>query len=518
MTTDLLLIAVPPRWITYPPMALPLLKSILHRAGHTVALSDANIEYYKHSGARDNSDYIRKTIAMQDSESRTWEDMDGSEFGKWIRKYVDQQLTKHKPRVVGLSVFTRVSTLCAYYMARVVREQAPKGTKILVGGLGASVPLQFTEALGALPRDSLAQTLLDEKVIDTAILGDGEEALLEFMNTLENEDPLKINRINGYDNMPYPDYSDLDLKAYTPTNNLTLPVTGSKGCVRRCTFCDIPVKFGRYQQRSGKDIAEECIHLYETYGAKTMYLTDSLTNGSMKSFLEFTTTLAELKAKKNYTDLEWTGQYITRPAHQIPHAKDYYPLMAASGARGITVGAESGSDRVLEHMDKKMKISDLFVELEYFRKYGITMAVNLLPSYPTETREDFELTIKMLSDFQPYAADGTLEKIAGTARWYSHDTLNRWNHISVSGEGWHVKREDSNMWWYRPNPELTLQERVFRRLAISKCISELKIPTAQDEAYEARVITRWYETAKDNYDKWLSGLQEYKDYKSNAQS
>lgn len=515
MTTDLLLIAVPPRNLTYPPMALPLLKSILHRAGHSVALSDANLEYYKHCGARDESEFLRETIAMQNSESRTWQQLDDSDFGQWIRRHVQELLERHRPRVVGLSVFTHQSTLAAYYMARVIREQAPEGTVIIVGGFGANSPLRFSEALGAPRRENLAQTLLDEGTIDSAILGDGEEALLEFMRTLDNKDPQRINRIKGFDDMPYPDYSDMDLKSYTYVNNLTLPVTGSKGCVRRCTFCDIPPKFGRYQQRAGRDIALECIHLYETYGAKTLYLTDSLTNGSMKSFLEFTHTLAELRARKNYRDLQWTGQYITRPAHQIPHDKDYYPLMAASGATGMTVGCESGSDRVLEHMDKKMKISDLFEELEHFRKHGISMAANLLPSYPTETREDFQLTIKMISDFQPYLADGTIEKIAGIARWYSHDNLNRWDSLGPD-QGWHVNRDDGNMWWYEHNPELTLQERVFRRLTISKCIAELKIPVALDERYEVRKIMQWYEGAKDKYNKWLTGLEEYAKWSADA--
>ena len=505
MNTDLLLIAVPMRPLTYPPMSLPLLKSVLHRHGHRVALSDANLEYHKHCGRPDEDQFLRDTMAMQNTESRTWEQLEGTEFGQWIRGYTQRLLDQHRPRVVGLSVFTFLSALAAYYMARVIREQAPAGTRLIVGGFGASSPLRFSEALGAPKAENLAQTLLSEGTIDTAILGDGEEALVQFMRTLDNDDPQRINRINGFDGMPYPDYSDMDLAGYSYTNNLTLPVTGSKGCVRRCTFCDVPVMFGKYQQRSGRDIAMECIHLYETYGAKTLYLTDSLTNGSMKSFMEFIQTLAEERTKKNYSDLQWTGQYITRPAHQIPHDRDYYPLMAASGATSVSVGCESGSDRVLEHMDKKMKISDLFTELEHFRKHGISMTVNILPSYPTETREDFEQTIKMISDFQPYMADGTMEKIAGIARWYTHDNLNRWDSLGPD-HGWHVNRDDGNMWWYEHNPELTLQERVFRRLAIGKCVAELKIPVAMDENYEARRTIKWYEGAKDDYARWLSTI------------
>ena len=172
------------------------------------------------------------------------------------------------------------------------------------------------------------------------------------------------------------------------------------------------------------------------------------------------------------------------------------------------VGCESGSDSVLEHMDKKMKTSDLFTELDHFRKHGLSMAITVLPSYPTETREDFEKTIKMISDMQPYFADGTMEKIAAIARWYTHDNLNRWDSLGPA-HGWHVNKDDGNMWWYKHNPELTLQERVFRRLTISKVINELKIPCGMDETYESRRIIQWYAGAKHKYNKWLHDLDDY---------
>ena len=510
---DLLLIAVPLREINYPPMSLPLLKSICHERGYKVALSDANLEYWK--DCKNEKAFLQNTINIQNIKPVTMEELENSHFGKWTRDYVGRLLEKTKPRVIGLSVFSYISNLAAYYMGRVIREMAPAGTTMFIGGYGASSPLNFAEAIGAPERDNLAQTMRDEGIIDSYILGDGEEAIVEFMQTLENADPDKVNKIKAFTEMPYPDYSDLDLSSYPYANNTTLPVTGSKGCVRRCKFCDIPGLYGKYKQRAGKDIALECIHHYETHGAKTLYLTDSLVNGSMKSFLEFISTLAELKAKKNIKDMQWTGQYITRPAHQIPHNKDYYPLMAESGAVGLSVGAESGSNKVLDEMDKKMTVEDLFIELDYFRKYGITMVPNILPSYPTETREDFELTLKMIRDFQPYVADGTLEKIGGIARWYGADKLNWWGDKGPE-HGWYVHKNDGQMWWYSKNPELTLTERVFRRLAISKALARLDMPVAMDEPYELKKMILWHESNNAKYDKWLSGIKQYKEWTTHA--
>jgi radical SAM superfamily enzyme YgiQ (UPF0313 family) len=292
-------------------------------------------------------------------------------------------------------------------------------------------------------------------------------------------------------------------------------VTGSKGCVRKCSFCDIPGKFGKFRQRPGKIIAEECIHMYETYGARTMYLTDSLSNGNMKEFIEFITHLAEIKSKKGYKDLKWTGQYITRPAHQIPHNKDYYPLMGASGAVGLSVGAESGSNKVLEHMRKKMTIEDLFIELDYFQKYGISMVTNILPSYPTETRHDFELTLKMIKNFQPYLANRTLEHIGGIAKWYGQDSHNEWSRKGPE-QGYYFDRSNTDIWWFKHNPELTLQERVFRRVTLSKILVNYNMPSIMDEEYEMKNIKSWYDLNKEKYDKFVNEIPEYKEWKINA--
>ena len=515
-SADLLLISAPLREMNYPPMALALLKSILHKEGFRVAVSDAQLAYHRHCGG-DPDTFLYRSAEIQNIQARTLAEVEASDFTRWCRPYIKDLLEKHRPRAVGISVFTYISNLAAYIIARVVRELAPADTKIFIGGYGAATPLRFAKELGAPERDTVAETLVAEGTIDSYILGDGEEALVEFMKNLDNANPEKINRISGFDNVPYPDYSDLELDGYAYTNGLTLPVTGSKGCVRRCTFCDIPGLFGKYQQRQGKDIANECIYLYETYGAKTLYLTDSLVNGSMKSFMAFITELAELRSKKNYMDMQWTGQYITRPAHQIPHDRDYYALMAASGAVGLSVGAESGSNRVLEHMDKRMKVEDLFTELDYFRQYRLSMAVNILPSYPTETREDFMETMRMIGRFQEYTADGTLEKIAGVAKWYVNDELNQWAKIGPA-EGMYRNPQDVYMWWYKHNPSLTIDERVFRRLAISKAIAKFNIPSAQDENYEIRKIMMWHEAVRDQHDKWLSEIDEYREWRDNVKS
>ena len=72
------------------------------------------------------------------------------------------------------------------------------------------------------------------------------------------------------------------------------------------------------------------------------------------------------------------------------------------------------------------------------------------------------------------------------------------------------------MWWYKHNPELTIKERVFRRLAISKVISKLELPVALDENYEMEKILLWYDANLEQNTKWLSNIKEYREWEQNA--
>ena len=135
-----------------------------------------------------------------------------------------------------------------------------------------------------------------------------------------------------------------------------------------------------------------------------------------------------------------------------------------------------------------------------------------MQSYPTETREDFEDTIKMIKGWQTYLADGTIEQVGSIPWWYTNDGLNRWRNVGPE-QGMHYLASfaDRHHWWYSPNPELTLRERVFRRLALSKIVSEMRMPISMDENYEIKRMLMWYETNRERNKKWTAGIKGYHD-------
>ena len=83
-TTDLLLISAPLREMNYPPMALALLKSVLHKEGFRVAVSDAQLAYHKHCGG-DPDTFLNNTTEIQNMQARTLAEVEASDFTRWCR-------------------------------------------------------------------------------------------------------------------------------------------------------------------------------------------------------------------------------------------------------------------------------------------------------------------------------------------------------------------------------------------------------------------------------------------------
>ena len=79
-----------------------------------------------------------------------------------------------------------------------------------------------------------------------------------------------------------------DLKKYDEIH-----LSGSRGCVRKCTFCNVPLLWPKFTSKTGERIAQELIYYYETFDVKRFVMVDSLVNGNHKVFVNFITILSE---------------------------------------------------------------------------------------------------------------------------------------------------------------------------------------------------------------------------------
>jgi radical SAM superfamily enzyme YgiQ (UPF0313 family) len=439
MTIDILFCSIPSNELYLPPAAAATLKGHLTTQNFTSKCIDLNLLMYNlvpnqfnQLNAYFSNEHSKVTPDIEpywDNVLQTWISTIQQEKFKWL----------------GISVFTEDSRRAAIDICQRLKD---RDFKIVLGGMGV------TTEFGSM--------LLDQGYIDTFIIGEGEHALAHLLNG--NTDYPGINspgvQISDLDSLGFADYSDYNLDQYTGFyNEPVVQITGSRGCVRNCTFCDISVHWPKYKFRSGKSISSEIIQTYEQKGIKNFYFTDSLINGSMSAYMSMCEELAKYNQSHN-SNITWGGQYIVRPEKGLP--VDYYKLTAASGAFNLAIGVETGSDAVRAHMRKKFSNEDLDLTMENFARHRITCSFLMIVGYPTETTEDFHKTLNMFKQYQRYAAQGIIlgVTLGGTLTPLKNTPLS-----NMFKDDLHYQDKTVPISWIiQQNSELDYRVRVARRL------------------------------------------------------
>ena len=487
-----------PAWgLHYPAGAPAILKSIALSEGHEAQCFDFAYDLFNGVSGRSLATYddlqtklvipSQWTQPVDSVQYLVLGDTEHAQIDTWIQLCV-QKLIEYNPDWVGISVFSYWSHKASMLLCTAIREHMP-GTRILLGGRGVTSTLFGPDRKSYL--DAIAQTnlplatentyyrewMLAANLADAVIEGDSEQAIRNWLShsvkavsVYADINDIRMNEI------PYSDFDDYDLAGYPWHHERALPLSGSKGCVRACTFCDVPKIWPKFLFKDGHHIADEMVYLNHRYDAKEFYVTDSLANGSMVAYMEFLNKIADYKASgKIAADVVWTGHYITRPRHQIP--QDMYQLMAKTGAQGLGIGVETGSDRVRDEMKKKFNTEDLDAEMEQFSQHGITAVLLFFSGYPTEQWQDFLDTIRMFHRYQCYAADGTLQKISlGTPYQFAYDTPVE---DLTQAYGMHIG-DFGDLWSADVNPELHYLERVRRRMIMQEVCCYLNLPVSRN--------------------------------------
>ena len=189
--------------------------------------------------------------------------------------------------------------------------------------------------------------------------------------------------------LPTPSYIDYKTDLYKDNSKIfhlteqavAATITGSKGCVRKCTFCDVASFEPKFVFKDGERIAQEMIDIYERQGITHFMMSDSLINGSMKAFRQMNTALA----KKLPRTINYYGEYIARPKGQTTD-EDYH-LMAEAGCKHVIVGIESGSQTILDIMEKKTTTQQVYEQIEWCTQLVVaTTSEAFILGYTGESR------------------------------------------------------------------------------------------------------------------------------------
>jgi hypothetical protein len=371
-----------------------------------------------------------------------------------LQQLIDDSVLKilslHPSATFALSLLSEWSQPVTEMVCKSIKKFS--NNEVLIGGQGLS-------------NESWTNEMVRKGLVDCYIVGEGEISFRRYLKGDRNSPGINNYNFEQIDDLDQhcviPNYSKLPLTQYPWLDDEpSLFITASRGCVRKCGYCDVGHLWKKYRYRNAHHVALEMITQYERHGIQQFFFTDSLINGSMKMLNELCDKLIEYKISNPHANFQWQGQYIFRPKDQVKET--HIKKMADAGVKYLIVGLETGSDRVRFDMDKKHTTDDAEWSLEMFKKYGITCHLLMMGGWVTETLEDHQATLSLFSRWQKYVASKTIIgiELGSTLMILDHSPVGQ----RVGDLEINFINDKPYLWQSGANSELTIAERVRRRV------------------------------------------------------
>ncbi|MCW3078221.1 MAG: radical protein [Bacteroidetes bacterium] len=250
---------------------------------------------------------------------------------------------------------------------------------------------------------------------DLLIIGEGEDTMAEvcsFYNknkflpqhcagtALIHDNTLIVNAertlIKDINTLPFPNRKKVDLSLYLNTwkkhhGKSVVSVSTMRGCPYTCKWCSRAIYGGSYRRRSPLKVVEELLSLKEEYNPDAIWFVDDVFTISHKWLKEF----AELIIKKNGVI---PYEIITRADRMN---EEVIRLLKQSGCFRVWIGAESGSQNIIDAMDRRVDVTQVKEMILLTKKYGIETGTFIMLGYPGETKKDIRQTINHLRNSNP---------------------------------------------------------------------------------------------------------------------
>jgi radical SAM superfamily enzyme YgiQ (UPF0313 family) len=318
-------------------------------------------------------------------------------------------LKEHQPRAVVFyeDSFNWLSKMCLSRM----REACFEMIKLVKENCGDNIPVIVA---GSDPTDH--QQMYFDHGADFAIIGEGEISLHELAEALLGKSKKKPEEIAGVafpqnggvqkttprgfqknlDAFPFPARDLLEVEKYRAAwrkkhSYFSLNLVTTRGCPFRCNWCAKPIYGDRYNSRSPENVVEEMAWLRKNFQPDHLWFADDIF-GLKPGWVE-----------KFGSVVQAAGVVIPfkiQARVDLLH-EEVVTALKKAGCKTTWVGAESGSQKILEAMDKGTTVEQIYAAAKRLRRHGIEVCFFLQFGYPGETDEDIEKTLKMVHDCQP---------------------------------------------------------------------------------------------------------------------
>lgn len=308
-----------------------------------------------------------------------------------------QFVVRERPPVVGIygTLMTRRNVL---EMTRFCKEQ---GCTVVLGG---PEPANYAE-------EYLAHGA------DVVVVGEGELTLEELLSHLARYGPRNMGHIKGIvyreedgqvvrtpprpyiqdlDAQPFPDREAIDMAAYLNAWRArhgmgSISLITARGCPYTCTWCSHAVFGYTHRRRSPQNVADELELILETYRPDMVWYADDVFTIHRRWFFAYA---EELKRRGIRVPFETISREDRLDEEVIR-------TLAEMGCFRLWVGAESGSQRVLDAMQRRTSAARTVEMVHLLQKYGIKAGLFIMLGYEGETWADIEETIRFLKRANP---------------------------------------------------------------------------------------------------------------------
>ena len=305
------------------------------------------------------------------------------------------RIRKFNPTIIGISAlsyeYIQVKRLSAYLKTVV-------SCKIILGGHLANHSYDM---------------ILKKTSVDVCILGEGESTVVDVISNLSALEKVKgiayrddgkviLNSprelINDLDTIPFPAYELFDIDKYSkflmddmyishkylPKKKVHRQMTleASRGCPFACNFCS--KVYTRVRRRNLEKIVEEIKYLNETYDIDVFGFHDELVFSNKAFATEFCRAIKPL-------GVSWYGMLRVDIVN-----REILKMFTESGCLTISFGVESGSERILKNMNKKVTPAQIEKTLRDAFEVGLSVDMSLILGYPGEDEESVHDTIDLL--------------------------------------------------------------------------------------------------------------------------
>lgn len=296
--------------------------------------------------------------------------------------------------VIGFSAFT-FQFQSALEICKKLRKKGFKGNLVFGGPHASAMPME----------------VIEHEEIDAVFVGEAEESFPLYLDYLRGKikkenlvrtylsapDGIVKGRegswITNLDALPFPARHLFPLSIILEGEIRHVNILTTRGCPYNCTFCQ-PLKktlFGqKIRRRSIGNVLAEIKHCMDKYDITNFGIVDDTFTFSSKYIIEFCNGLMEAGIK-----LDWACQTRSDVSQNV------LEIMKKSGCHALWIGIESGSQKILDKMNKKTLVEENRKFIKTCKTVGIATLVNMMVGYPGETEEDLQKSVDFVKEVNP---------------------------------------------------------------------------------------------------------------------